>query len=250
MGSVIRLLNSRWSQRMNIARVRGIPIRIHWSFWLLIAGYGLVGLQSGGVFGLLESLSLMAVLFSSVILHELGHALAARWFGVSTAHITLYPFGGLAALRSEPKGSWAEFVIAVAGPLVNGVLFALGALAWLGTGWIGFAIFAGLNLVMGVFNLIPAFPMDGGRVLRAILSPIVGWWKASHVVIVVGRLFAILFVVAAVVTWSMNLLIVGGFLLFATGVEGRKLKFLRRHRDQTRSNPQYTPAWSVRPRSH
>ena len=69
--------------------------------------------------------------------------------------------------------------------------------------------------------------MDGGRVLRAILSPIVGWWKASHVVIVVGRLFAILFVVAAVVTWSMNLLIVGGFLLFATGVEGRSTDIMQ-----------------------
>jgi Zn-dependent protease len=190
----------------------------------------------------------MAALFFSVVLHELGHALAARVFGVSTAHITLYPFGGIAALRSEPKRPSAEFWIAIAGPLVNGLLFGLGALAWLATGWIGFGIFAGLNLIMGVFNLIPAFPMDGGRVLRAALVPVLGWWRASRLAINVGRVFAIGFLAVGLFTVSFNLMLVGGFLLFATSMERRKLKIPRWARTKPALEPAYVPRWSVRPR--
>jgi len=190
----------------------------------------------------------MGALFFSVVLHELGHALVARGFGVGTAHITLYPFGGIAALRSEPKTPGAEFWIAIAGPLVNLALVGVGAAAWLLTGWMSFAVFAGLNLVMGIFNLIPAFPMDGGRVLRAALSPILGWWRASRVAISLGRAFGVGFIVVGLVWMSFNLMLVGGFLLFATSVEYRKLRLLRWQREKSARSAPYAPKWRVRPR--
>ena len=215
----------------------------------MFVGYGLVGLQTGGVSVLLQSLAMIVALFASVVLHELGHALAAKGFGIQTAHITLYPFGGIAALKEEPKTPAKEFWVAIAGPLVNFVLMTLALLAYLATGWTSVAIFAGLNFVMGVFNMLPAFPMDGGRVLRAGLSPILGWWKASRVAITIGRVFALGFLVLGAVTWSMNLLIVGGFLLFATTMERRRLRLLKRQRSVQAPRPGYVPRWRIRPRS-
>jgi Zn-dependent protease len=234
---------------VKITSIQGIPIRIHWSFWILLGTYGLFGLRSGGVVGLFESVGMMSVLFLSVVLHELGHALMARRYRVKTAHITLYPFGGIAALRSEPKSPRAEFWIALAGPFVNIGLMALGALAWLASGWIPFGIFAGLNLVLAIFNLIPAFPMDGGRVLRAALSPVLGWWKASRVAILIGRVFALAFLVFGLYWASFNLIIVGAFLLFATGMERRKLKMMTRQVQRGKSNSPYVPRWSIHPPS-
>lgn len=213
-------------------------------------GYGLAGLYSRGINGFFENLSLMFVLFLSVVLHELGHALVARRFKVPTAHITLYPFGGIAALRSEPKSAKAEFWIAIAGPLVNVLLMLLSGLAWFVSGWMPFALFAGLNLVMAVFNLIPAFPMDGGRVLRAGLSPILGWWRASTVAIYIGRLFAFVFVALGLYWMSYNLMLVGGFLWFATGVERRKMKHLRQHVRLSSQTALYQTRWKIRPKGH
>ena len=198
---------------------------------------------------MLQSLGLITALFASVILHELGHALAAKGFGIQTAHITLYPFGGIAALKQEPKTPATEFWVAIAGPLVNVILMVLALGVYFVSGWTSVAIFAGLNLVMGVFNMIPAFPMDGGRVLRAALSPVLGWWKASHVAITIGRVFAVGFIAVAAVTWSFNLLIVGGFLLFATGMERRRIRFMRLTREREPARSGYVPRWRIRPRN-
>ena len=176
---------------MRIATLAGIPLRLHWSFVGLAGLFALFILWTTGPFESFQLLFLGTVLFGSVVLHELGHALAARVYGIDTAHITLYPFGGIAAITRMPTSPRQELVIALAGPAVNFVIFAAALLLWLPIGgWVLVAV-GGLNLLMGVFNLLPAFPMDGGRVLRALLADRWGWVPASRFAMGVGQIFAI-----------------------------------------------------------
>jgi len=203
---------------LRIARPFGIDVRIHSSLFVVLAA---VVLWSGASW--FSALSLAVGLFGSVVLHELGHALMARFFGIQTAHITLYPFGGIAAIVSPPKTPWQEFWIAIAGPLVNVaiavVVLPLGLLA----GSWSLLSLAALNVGMAVFNLLPAFPMDGGRVLRALLSTRLGHYRASRVAIAVGSVFAVAFVLVGLLSWNPSLILVGGFLMYALVVERRRL---------------------------
>jgi Zn-dependent protease len=211
---------------MRIATVADIPIRLHWSFLGLVAIYSALTAWGSGLGGLIEGLALGVALFGSVVLHELGHALAARAFGIRTAHITLYPFGGIAAITRMPANAVQELLIALAGPAVNLVLVALFApLALLFGSW-ALAVVAGLNAVMGLFNLIPAFPMDGGRVLRALLTRPLGFVRASFLSMRIGTGFAALFLVGGAVSGNWSLVLVGGFLLVAIAGERRRLREL------------------------
>jgi len=201
-----------------ITRLAGIPLYLHWSF---LVGAALIALWSGPS-GILLTVAMTVGLFGSVVLHELGHALAARRYGIDTAHITLYPFGGVAAIKDMPRNPGAEFVIALAGPLVNGALFVGLTPLWLMTGWSWLGYLMIINLGMGLFNLIPAFPMDGGRIFRAALASQMGWTRASGIAIRVGRVFAWGFIGLGFFT-SWNLALIGLFLLFALSVEQRRL---------------------------
>ena len=211
---------------MRIATLAGIPLRLHWSFFALIGFYGLTSVVGQGLAGLVETGVLMSALFASVVLHELGHAIAARVFGIRTAHITLYPFGGVAAIQGMPRDPRQEAIIAIAGPAVNGALFVVfgGLFLAFGGWWLG--TIALLNAAMGVFNLIPAFPMDGGRIFRAAMTPWLGWERASRVAITLGRVFAVGFLVAALAFGQLSLALVGAFLLFATWAEARSVRRL------------------------
>jgi Zn-dependent protease len=208
---------------MQFATAFGIPIRVHWSFVALLALVGLYALFQGGVVGLFSGALVSFALFGSVVLHELGHALAARRYGISTAHITLYPFGGVAAIRGMPRTAQQELVIAIAGPAVNVAIAATtGAGAWL-TGSTIIASIAVMNLILAGFNLIPAFPMDGGRVLRALLTKRLGWIPATEIAIRVGTAFAWGFLALGVIGTNLSLLLVGAFLLVALNAERRQL---------------------------
>ncbi len=188
-------------------RVGGIPIRIHFTFILLLLWFGAISASQGdGFFG---GVVFLLLLFGCVVLHELGHATMARRFGVQTREIVLYPIGGVARLERIPSGK-AELLIALAGPAVNlvlaGLLFgylvvrqvrAPGSAEELLTGApvVWQLLFA--NLVLFFFNLIPAFPMDGGRVLRATLSLAIGQDRATQIAATVGQGMAILFAMLA-----------------------------------------------------
>lgn len=158
---------------MTLATVGGIPLRIHASFAILLLWVAVEGSATGNA--LAEVLFVLGI-FACVLLHELGHALAGKRFGVPTKDITLYPFGGIATLAENPR-PWAELWIALAGPAVNVVIAALifPTIQW--HEWFEFPrqdalllrLFAA-NVFLAVFNMIPAFPMDGGRVLRALLA--------------------------------------------------------------------------------
>lgn len=165
-----------------IARLFGSEIRIHVTFFLLLAWIGVAHYAEGGTPAALKGLLLILVIFACVIAHELGHALAARRYGIRTPDITLLPIGGVARLESMPERPGQEIVVALAGPAVNLVIaavlvLALGArvdlvaLEALDNPAASFvAQVATLNVFLLLFNLIPAFPMDGGRVLRALLA--------------------------------------------------------------------------------
>ena len=170
---------------LKLGRIFGIDLYAHGTFWLLPLFVFLSGVVSTGFASATFEVGVILAIFGCVALHEVGHALAARYYGVHTRDITLYPIGGVASLERMPERPWHEIVISLAGPAVN-VVIALGILVgvWarsyvLPVGWSSaeFGVteaFLGrlfiANAFLAVFNLIPAFPMDGGRVLRALLS--------------------------------------------------------------------------------
>jgi Zn-dependent protease len=199
---------------MQLFRVRGIPVRIDFG-WLLIVGFISWNLASGYFPHVLPSLSATAywaqglaaalLLFASVLLHELAHALVAVGHGVSVGGITLHIFGGVSQLDSEPETPRAEFLIAIVGPLTSfaiaGIAHGLGRLVTAPSSADALAGYlAAVNVVVGVFNLLPAFPLDGGRVLRAALWAWSGRLdSATRVASRIGSAFALLMVAAGLV---------------------------------------------------
>ena len=206
---------------MRLGTFLGIEFRIHPSFWLLVGLVAFAGFNRGlGVGGTLAELGFVLALFVSVMLHELGHALAARRYGIPTRSITLSMIGGLANLERMPNKPVHELVIALAGPAVNVVLASLSGLALLATDAPFVSRFAVANLVLVGFNLIPAFPMDGGRVLRALLATRLPYARATEIAAKLGRVLVVPFVVAGVLL-NPVLLLIGAFVWFAAGAELR-----------------------------
>ncbi len=207
----------------NLGRVAGIPINVHWSFWLLPLLVLFSAAPAGG--SLTLRLTLLFLVFGCVVLHELGHAMMARLFEVRTRDITLYPIGGIARLERMPRHPFAEGAIALAGPAVNVVIAAFLAVAWgvLGglVGSFSGAILQTLlyaNVVLVLFNLLPVFPMDGGRVLRAILGAFVPFTKATRISARVGQAFAALLGIIGLFTGGM-LVFLAIFVFFAAQAE-------------------------------
>ncbi len=174
-----------------IGRVFGSEIRIHLTFLLLLAWIAITSASDGGGAAALNSVVFVVSVFACVLLHELGHAIAARRYGITTPDITLYPIGGLARLARIPEKPSEEVVIALAGPAVNvaivAILLVLGAHlttdinAFNSYGEAFWSQLAVVNLYLVGFNLIPAFPMDGGRVLRALLALRIGRPRATQI---------------------------------------------------------------------
>lgn len=201
-----------------IGRVAGIPLYMHWSFLILLAYVAYGSWQtSHDVWSTIVGVLFVLALFLCVILHELGHALAARRYGVPTSDITLLPIGGIARLQRIPEHPVQELVIALAGPLVNIVI--AGSLF---LGGIPLPVMSDpqhlvhglflpklleLNLFLALFNLIPAFPMDGGRVLRALLAMRLEYGQATRVAASVGQFIAIGFAAYGLLHNALLLLI-------------------------------------------
>jgi Zn-dependent protease len=212
---------------LKIARLFGINVQIHWTFWLLPLWVVLTWQTSAHVFPLWMTLLMIASLFACVVLHEFGHALTAREFGIPTRNITLTPLGGIAQLERMSHKPWEEFCIAVAGPLVNVVLavllgvplmfiYAINPAIIDSASWTFGAVLVALNVTMVVFNMIPAFPMDGGRVLRAVLSSFMGVLEGTRTAVTVGTFVAILMGMYGVL-WLQNpwMALIAVFVIFA-----------------------------------
>lgn len=214
---------SPWSLR--IATVAGIPVRVHFTFFLLLFWVAWVPRQGGAG----HSVALVLLVFLCVVLHEFGHALMARRFGIETRDITLYPIGGVASIKARPKPV-PELWIALAGPAVNvAILFVLTPALVL-TGDLrpeqiqegNFTLLQGIwvaNLMLVVFNMLPAFPMDGGRVLRAALSLRMGSDRATQTAAAIGQGFAVLFGLIGIFTGMLVLILVAFFVFLGAAQE-------------------------------
>lgn len=219
----------QWS--FPIARVAGTDIRVHVTFFLLLAWFAIIHFQAGGQAAAIEGVIFIIAIFACVVLHELGHALAARRYGIATPRITLLPIGGVAELERMPEKPSQEIVVALAGPLVNVIIAAIliygfGAtlnaelLATLENPARSFlSRLAAVNIVLVVFNLIPAFPMDGGRVLRALLSIPYGRVRATDIAARTGQVLAFFFGFLGLVSGNVLLVFVAIFVYLAASGE-------------------------------
>lgn len=228
-----------WS--VTIGRLGETAIRIHVTFLLFLVWIWAAYYRSGGSQAAWEGVLFVALLFFCVLLHELGHVFAARRYGVKTPDITLWPFGGIANLERIPEKPSQELVVAVAGPAVNVVIalvllvvlgFTLGTSADLkaedlakiedpGTSML--VKLAGANIFLVLFNLIPAFPMDGGRVLRALLAMNMGFARATAVAASIGQGLAIGLGLLGIFTNPM-LMIIGVFVFLAASGEAGQVQ--------------------------
>ena len=186
-----------WS--LNIGTIAGTVVRVHITFllflgWIFAASWGAGGPQAAW-----QGLAFMLLLFACVLAHEFGHIFTARVFGVSTPDVVLLPIGGVARLERIPEEPWEEFLVAIAGPLVN-VAIALALVLFAGAHLSTNDLYAvesphtslidrlaAVNLFLAVFNMIPAFPMDGGRVLRALLATRLGYVRATEIAAFIGQ---------------------------------------------------------------
>lgn len=199
-----------FGRAFHIGNILGFRIEISVSFLVLLAVILLTQGVAAGALGILGGLLMVVVLFGSVLLHELGHAVVARRLGIQILGIELHFIGGAAKMGQPPRSARDEIVIAVAGPAVS---FVLGAVSYglsLATGVAFFGLLALINLVLGVFNLLPALPMDGGRVLRAMLSERMGRYRATHVAATVAQSLAVGLVLLGVVQYARPLIFISG----------------------------------------
>ena len=220
-----------WS--FKIARIWGIDVYMHWTFLILLGWILLSNLGAGQTLAQsLMGVVFILVLFGCVILHEYGHALTARRYGITTKNITLLPIGGVANLEKMPDKPIQELWVALAGPAVN-VVIAIILLAYFQitnsfpnieefTGEITgrnflFNVFI-VNIILAVFNMIPAFPMDGGRVLRALLAMRYDRGKATEVAAKIGQLLAIIFVFLGFF-YNFWWIFIGLFIFLGAGAE-------------------------------
>jgi len=186
---------------IKLLEVFGISVNIHITFLLL----PLIFLMLGGV----RSMVLVLIVFVCVTIHELAHSLVAQRFGIRVKDITLLPIGGVASMSKMPQNPKQEFIISIVGPLSNIVLAALIYYVLYNVPWMPKSILRNptlgntwrhtlamvpvINVVLAVFNLLPAFPMDGGRLLRAFLATKMDFRKATKIAVYIGHIFAILF---------------------------------------------------------
>lgn len=235
----------------DLGKFAGINVRIHWTFWLVLFLYSLMA-ASGGLTAAVMTAVTFTLLFACVLAHEFGHAFAARAFGIPTHDITLLPIGGLARLARMPDKPIQELLIALAGPAVN-VVIALGlvfllpvkSLAMLSenpTLILGGNLIENMlvaNVALVLFNMLPAFPMDGGRVLRSLLAMRISHLKATEIAARVGRWMALIFIVAGFWWWHPELCLVGLFVLLA----GTGELFEARRCAMPQTNPWFRYEW-------
>ena len=207
-----------------LGRVSGIDLFLHPSALLVF-------LFASGVMPTgLETIAFVVALFGSIVLHELGHALMARRYGIGTADITLYLFGGIARLERMPRSAGPELLIALAGPAVNFaiVLALMGAIGL--SGLLGrppaefLEVVKYLNLGLGLFNLLPVFPMDGGRVVRALLSGPMGRGRATEVAASLGRVLAIVGGIFFLTNGMYQAVVLAVFVYFAGTMELQQVR--------------------------
>ena len=222
---------------LRIARIAGIGVYVHWTFLVVLSWIFVAQFLSGGLADAFRGLGLILSLFVCVVLHEFGHALVARRFNVPTKDITLLPIGGVARMERIPRNPNQELAIAVAGPAVNvviaAVLYALiytrgrlpdiEAVASMTASWVDMLLW--FNIVLVLFNLLPAFPMDGGRVLRSLLARRIDYVDATMVAASIGQAMAVGFLVVGLFS-NWVLMLVAVFVYLGARAEADAVRIL------------------------
>ena len=221
-----------WS--LTIGRIAGTDIRLHITFLLFLIWIGVADYLAGGTAAAVDSVVFLVLVFLCVTLHEFGHIAMGRRFGIRTPQVILSPLGGIASMERMPEKPGQELLVALAGPFVNVViallLAAVFGLSLAGTYAVDFEA-ASLaqrlllvNVTLVLFNLVPAFPMDGGRVLRALLAMRLGKPRATALAARIGQGFAFLFVALGLL-YNPILMLVGIFIYFAAASEEQSAAF-------------------------
>lgn len=240
-------------RRLKIGTFWGIELYVHWTFALLILFFAYQA-SGQGIIAILFSIAIVLGVFFCVTLHEYGHALAARRFGVPTIDITLLPIGGVARLQRMPRVPWQELVVAVAGPAVNVVIATLLAIGFFLIGGLPILLADGssqseeieraisafgepsiwqfalvmmvVNVTLVLFNMIPAFPMDGGRVFRSLLAMVIDYRRATIIASRVGLVCAVAMAATSVTMGDPNpfLILIAIFIAFAGMAEARQVE--------------------------
>ena len=221
---------------MNLFRVRGIQLAVHFSFILWLAFRAQEGWQEGGWPGALWGTGTLVAFFTCVVLHEFGHSFTAMHYGIGVRRILLMPIGGMAEMDDIPRQPSRELLITLAGPAVNFVIAGL----IFGVMWAAdvpdddgaayslvgfFDLLFWWNLAMGIFNLLPAFPMDGGRILRALLATKMPYLKATFWAVTVGKVITGIGVALALFVFHQPMLaILFAFIFMAGEMEFRAVK--------------------------
>jgi Zn-dependent protease len=240
---------------IRLFRIAGIQLSVHSTFFLLLAYVAWAGweeavvLHQPGYIGVVVNTLYVLVFFTCVVLHELGHAFAARHYGIAVPQILLLPIGGMAQMSAIPRNPWQEFVITIAGPAVN---FSIIAMVMIFAPFHAEQIFAHvreflglrvepgtdmhlglpqmlmlMNLLMGCFNLIPVFPMDGGRMLRATLATRLPYVKATFIAVTLAKVLAVAGILVALFWFKpphIQMAILFGFIFFAGQAEYRMVQ--------------------------
>lgn len=206
---------------LKIARVFGIPLRVHATFPIVFLAFGLAGFLRAGIVEALHAMALVVIVFVCVVLHETGHSLRARRYGVRVHDIVLLPVGGMARADRIPDDPRREVEIALSGPAVNVAIAALIVAAmyvfrrpFQAEGSFLSDVLV-INLALALFNLIPAFPMDGGRILRAVLAARMPYLAATRHATNVGFLIAQMFAVIGFAFTSLVVLPIIAVVVFA-----------------------------------
>jgi Zn-dependent protease/predicted transcriptional regulator len=221
-----------WS--ISIGRIFGIKFKIHITFFLLLFFIFISVLNQRGYHSAVLATLFICAIFICVLIHEIGHSLIARRFGKEAKSITLLPIGGVATMEEMPEKPAQEIAMSIVGPLIN---LAIAGILYLFVGqWTGIsspnlypgsiqAFFAGLigvNIMLAIFNLIPAFPMDGGRVLRGILAMKMDYVRATSAAVSIGQGLAMLFILFGIF-FNWWLALIGLFLYIGAGSEKQQV---------------------------
>ena len=199
---------------MKIFQIVSTPIRVHWSLLGLVTGLMIWQYTTAGTTAMLTIAAVALGVFSTVLLHELAHVLVAKDFEYDTESITLYPFGGIARIEMPERiPPHHEIYIALAGPLVNAMmaLVFLPMAYFLGS---PFGLLFVLNFAMFAFNMLPSYPMDGGRVMRSLLARRFSHERATNIAIGVSRCFAWMYFAGGALLRSPMLVVIGAYLLY------------------------------------
>ena len=251
---------------LKLLSIRGVDIRLHFTFPLILIYAALqFGVLAGSLSGALFGVAAITILFVLVTLHELGHTFAAQHYGIEVKQIVLSPLGGVAQLREMPDRPMQELVIAAAGPAVNFAAAAVMIAAALVfgqnlTGLIGGLPGAGgfdlpalfryiftANLLLAAFNLLPAFPLDGGRILRALLALRLDYVRATTISATIGRLAAVGLGIYGLLTGGIFMILIAFFIFTAAGQEARYVRYRRLLRGYTVEHAYSATAYRLHP---